>query len=146
MSRIHVFKSYLVFLHSTSKPADFSKSALLKLSSSLASSKHTPPLSSHSKDSQEGSAHIVQERKDYWITVDFAFKRFPSLCQRFVPLRCSLTYKSLYLAQLRGLKDILKPNCCKEFLCTAGHLCLQYRSHSSVVLYQLQENGICCKG
>lgn len=34
-----------------------------------------------------------------------------------------ITGKSLYLAQLRGLKDILKPNCCKEFLCTAAHLC-----------------------
>lgn len=77
----------------------------------------------YSKDSQEGSAHIVQESKDYWITADFTFKRFPSLCQRFVPLRCSITCKSLYLAQLRGLKDILKANCCKEFLCTAAHLC-----------------------
>lgn len=94
----------------------FLQSALLKLSSSLASSTHTSPLSS-----LEGTAHIVKERRNYQITVDF--KRFPSLCQSFVPLRCSITGKSLYLAQLRGLKDILKPNCCKEFLCTAAHLC-----------------------
>lgn len=113
-------------------PISFSSTALpnLHVSHNQLSWNFPPPpwplqlihlFSASSKDSQEGSAHTVQEKNNYWITFGFSFKRSPSSCQRFVPLGWSITCKSLYLAQLgslkpwrvKGLKDILKLNCCR---------------------------------
>lgn len=80
-------------------PISFSSTALpnLHVSHSQLSWSFPPPpwplqlihllFSASSKDSQEGSAHTVQERNNYWITFGFSFKRFPSSCQRFAPLR-----------------------------------------------------------
>lgn len=113
MSMIHVFKSYLFFLHfqaciflQVSSPKTFLLPGLFKAYISFQPTPRT-----------DRRALLTL----YWSTVDFTFKRFPSLWQRFVPLRYSLTCQSL--AQLRGLKDILKPHCCKEFPCTAAPLC-----------------------
>lgn len=98
-------------------PISFSSAALPNLHvshSQLSWNLPSPPwplqlihllFSTSSKDSQERSAHTTQERNNYynyWISFGFSFKRFPSSCQRFVPLGWSITCKSLYLAQLRG--------------------------------------------